>query len=186
MLSPNILDEAEASFKKTLDHMKSEFARLQIGRASPALVENILVEAYGGTQPLKSVAGITTPDPKTIQIQPWDRNLLSAIEKAIQTSDLYLPPVNDGVVIRINIPSLTEERRRELSKIVGKIAEEAKIGIRTMRQQMNARFKDMEKSGEISEDELKIAEKKLQEKVDHYNGQIDHLAKQKEEDIMKF
>ena len=186
MLSPNLFDEAEISFKKTLDHMKTEFARLQIGRASPMLVEHIVVEAYGITQPLKSVASITTPDPKTIQIQPWDKGLLSAVEKAIQISGLNLPPVNDGVVIRINIPPLTEERRRELAKVVGKIAEEAKIAIRSVRQQMNTKFKDMEKAGQISEDELKIAEKKLQEKVDGYNKQIDDLAKQKEEDIMKF
>lgn len=184
MIPTSQFDEAEGLFKKIIEHLKQEFARLQIGRANPSLVEHISVEAYGTTQPLRSLAGITTPDARTIQIQPWDKSILQAIEKAIQTSGLNLPPVNDGVVIRINIPALTEERRKELAKVVGKIAEDAKIAVRSVRQQMNTKFKDMEKAKQMSEDELKIAEKKIQEKVDAYNKEIDELAKKKEQDIM--
>lgn len=186
MLPTNYLEEAEALLKKTIDHLKNEFARLQVGRASPALVEHIIVEAYGTNQPLRSVASITTPDSRTIQIQAWDKGLLSAIERAIQTSDLNLPPMNDGVVVRVNIPPLTEERRKELAKIVWKIAEEAKISVRAARQQMNAKFKSMESSKQISEDEMHIAEKKVQERVDFYNKEIDEFAKKKEQDIMSF
>lgn len=185
MLSANHLEEAEVLLKKAIDHLKNEFSRLQVGRASPALVEHIFVEAYGGTQPMKNIASIMIPDPKTIQIQPWDKGLLSAIEKAIQMSDLHLPPTNDGIVVRINIPALTEERRRELSKVSGKIAEDSKVSVRGVRQQINTKFKDMEKAKQMSEDELKIAEKKLQEKIDFYNKEIDDLAKKKEQEIMQ-
>ncbi|MBI5152242.1 ribosome recycling factor [Candidatus Peregrinibacteria bacterium] len=185
MLPSNHLDESEMLFKKALDHLKNEFSRLQVGRASPALVEHLSVEAYGTTQPLRSVASITTPDPKTIQIQAWDKGLLNAIERAIQMSDLHLPPTNDGVVVRINIPPLTEERRRELTKVVGRLAEDARISVRSVRQQMNTKFKEMENAKQVSEDERMIAEKKLQEKVDSYNKQIDELAKKKEQDVMQ-
>lgn len=184
MVPMNLIEEAELSFKKALEHMKGEFARLQTGRANPALVEHIQVEAYGSKQPMKNLAGITTPDARTIQIQPWDKGILQAIEKAIQTSGLNLPPVNDGVVVRVNIPALTEERRKDMTKLVWKIAEEAKVAIRSARQQYFGKFKDMEKAKEMSEDELKIAEKKVQERVDHHNAEIDDLGNKKEQDVM--
>ncbi|KKQ69279.1 MAG: ribosome recycling factor, ribosome recycling factor [Candidatus Peregrinibacteria bacterium GW2011_GWF2_38_29] len=184
MIPMNIIEEAEVSFKKAIEHMVNEFARLQTGRASTTLVEHVQVEAYGSKQAMKGLANISTPDARTIQIQPWDKGLLQAIEKAIQTSGLNLPPVNDGVVVRVNIPVLTEERRKDLTKFVWKIAEEAKVAIRSSRQQFIGKFKDLEKAKEMSEDELKIAEKKVQERVDHHNNEIDSLGKKKEQDIM--
>src|SRR6185369_11584104 len=140
-----------------------------IGRASASLVENIMAEAYGSHQPLKGLAHISLPDAKTIQIQPWDKSTLKPIETAIQMANLGLTPNNDGIVIRINIPALTEERRRDLTKVVNKLAEDARISIRHSRQTLMDKIKGQEKNKEISEDMAKGLEKKLQEKVDAMN-----------------
>ena len=175
---------AEAEFQKALVHLKAEFARLQIGRASPALVEDLKVEAYGSFQPLKSMASVSVPDPKTLQIQPWDRGVLSAIEKAIQTANLGLNPINDGRIIRLPMPPLTEERRRELVKVVHQMAEAAKISIRNARGVAHSSFKTMEEGKEITEDDRRMSEKHLQEKVDSANKEVEETAKKKEQDIM--
>lgn len=175
---------ADQEFQKAISHLKNEFARLQIGRASPALIEELKVEAYGGMQPLKGLASITVPDPKTLQVQPWDRSILSAVERAITAANLGLNPINDGRFIRIPMPPLTEERRKELVKIVHQMAENAKISIRTARSTIHSTFKTMEESKEISEDERRLAEKHLQEKVDHANREVEELAKRKEADIV--
>lgn len=175
---------AQNEFQKTLTHLKSEFGRLQIGRASPALVEDLKVEAYGGFQPLKSLASVSVPDPKTLQIQPWDRNLLGAIERAIQTANLGLNPINDGRVLRLPMPPLTEERRKELAKVVHQMAENAKIAVRNARGTAHSAFKTMEEGKEISEDERRLAEKHLQEKVDAANREIEEMAKKKETEVM--
>ncbi len=179
-----VYKDLEEGLKKTLEHLKDEYAGLQIGRASSAMVERIQVEAYGSMQPLKNSANISVPDAKTIQIQPWDRGLLQAIEKAIKISDLGLMPNNDGVVIRLNVPPLTEERRRDLTKVVGKMAEEAKIAIRNLRHEAMESCKKMEKDSLISEDERKGAEKKIQEKVDTFNKEVEGVSKAKEKDIL--
>lgn len=184
MLPQHLLDNAEELLKKALFHLKDEFSRLQIGRASPFLVEEVRVEAYGTLQPLKSVAGVSVPDAKTIQIQPWDRGLLGAIEKGIQMANLGLTPNNDGIVVRINIPPLTEERRRELVKVVGRYTEESRIAVRNVRQDLNNTFTNMKKASEMTEDEFHAGTKKLQERVDHYNKEIDEMAKRKEQDII--
>ena len=184
MISDSHIAKAEELFKKALGHLKSEFAKLQVGRASAALVEGILVEAYGTKQPLKAVASISVPDPKSLQIQPWDRSQLAAIEKGIIAADMGVTPVNDGLSIRLNFPQLTEERRVEMSKVVHKMAEEAKISIRQARADAHASFRELEKEKSMTEDEVHGAEKKLQERVDHYNKEVEEMAKKKEADVM--
>ena len=179
------LEAAKAEFKKTLDHLRNEYSRLQIGRATSALVEDIKVEAYGSLSPLKGVASISCPDAKTIQIQPWDRANLGTIETAIRASGLNFNPVNDGTYVRINIPALTQERRAELTKLVHKMAEDARISVRTARQDAHEEFKKLEADKKISEDESHLAEKNLQTEVDKANKEIEDIAKAKEDDIMK-
>lgn len=176
---------ADAEMKKVVDHLKTEYSHLQIGRASASLVEGVMVEAYGTTQSLKGLAHISVPDAKTIQIQPWDKGTLQAIEKGIMMANLGLNPSNDGIVIRINIPPLTEERRRELTKVVNKLAEDARISIRHARQGIMDKIRAQEKSKEISEDVGKGLEKKLQDRVDAVNKDIEMHAKSKEADVMK-
>lgn len=183
-MTDKVLQQAESEFQKVLDHLKGEYSRLQIGRASAALVEGLIVEAYGSKQPLKAVGSVSVPDPKTVQIQPWDKSMLSEIEKAIRNSDLNLAPTNDGVVVRLNIPPLTEERRRDLTKVVSRLAEESRITVRHARQKAHDQLKDMEKKSEITEDQARSAEKKLQDRVDKINGDIELLAKNKEKDVM--
>ncbi len=180
-----LLKHLEDNLKKIQGHLGGEFTGLQIGRASSALVERLMINSYGTMQPLKAVASVSVPDAKTVQIQPWDKNNLKAIENAIQISDLGLTPQNDGIVIRINVPKLTEERRKALTKIIGKMEEEAKIAVRNVRQEVMTTAKNMEKNNEITEDQLEVLEKKIQELVDKINEAMEHSAKAKEEDIMK-
>ncbi len=142
------------------------------------------VEAYGTNQPLKALASVSCPDAKTIQIQPWDKGVSGAIEKAFQTSGLGLNPVNDGRMLRISMPPLTEERRKDLAKIIHKMAEDGKVAVRQSRQKAHDAVRELEKQKKISEDELRLAEKHLQEKVDSSNKEIEEIAKKKVEDIM--
>jgi ribosome recycling factor len=178
------IGSAEADFRKALDHLRDEFSRLQVGRANPSIVENVPVSMYGVSQPLKAVASISIPDPRTIQIQPWDKGALAEIEKGIVGASLGLNPVNDGLVVRISIPPLTEERRAELTKHVRKLSEDAKISIRNARQDAHNAFKQLKSSSDITEDDLHHADKKLQTRVDDINKEIDELAKTKENDVM--
>jgi len=180
-----VIDTVKVEFKKTVEHLKDGYSKLQIGRASSTLIEDIKVEAYGTVQPLKAVASVSCPDAKTIQIQPWDKANLSHIETAIKMSGLNFNPINDGQYVRISIPALTEERRAELTKIVHKMAEEARIAVRAARQDAHESFKKLEADKKISEDENHGADKKLQEEVDKVNKEIEDYAKQKEQDIMK-
>lgn len=171
-------------FESIVSHLNEEYSKLQVGRASAGLVEGINVDAYGMMQPLKTVASISIPDAKTVQIQPWDRGMLAAIEKAIQVSDLNINPVNNGLAILLNIPPLTEERRKDLVKVVHRLAEEAKIAIRNIRHDAMTRFKKQEHENEISEDDRIRSEKNLQEEVDLYNKKVDDLSRAKEEAVM--
>lgn len=166
--------------ERVVEHLKDEYAKLQIGRATTALVDTIKVESYGAMQDMKNVASISIPDSKTIQIQPWDKTMLAGIEKAIRISDMGLNPVNNGTSIMLNMPPMTEERRKDLVKIVKKMAEEAKISVRTHRQ----KSMDIIKKEELPKDQQAGAEKKLQEHVDKLNGMIEEVAKKKETDIM--
>lgn len=167
-----------------LDHLHQEYAKIQTGRANAALVESLMVDSYGVKSPLKALANISVPEAKQIAIQPWDRGQLVSIEKAIIEADLGLNPQNDGVLIRLNLPPLTEERRKELVKLVHKLAEDAKISIRNARHESLHQFKEMEKAKEISEDELRGKESDVQEKVDEFNKKVEENSKKKEEDVM--
>jgi len=179
-----IITQLKEELQKALEYLHKEYAGLQIGRASTGLVEMIDVEAYGATQPLKNMANISCPDPATIQVQPWDKSVMGNVEKAIRDSDLGLNPVNNGTVLLITIPPLTEERRKDLVKIVHKEAEESKVAVRQARHHAINKLKNLEKEKEISEDELKMQEKKVQESVDEINKQIDESAKHKEHEVM--
>ncbi len=176
--------QAQAEFEKATTHLQEEFNRLQVGRANPSLVENVNVEVYGAIQPIKAMASISIPDSRTIQIQPWDKSLLAAVEKGIVGSGLKFNPVNDGVCVRINIPLLTEERRKDLVKVVYKLEEDSKIVIRTARQDANNHFKQLKSASEITEDDLVVAEKQLQAKVDEFNSKLEVMAKDKENEVM--
>jgi ribosome recycling factor len=175
--------EAKASFEKSLQHLKGEFAQIQAGQANTSLVEGILVPAYGSMSPLKNNASLSIPEPQTISIEPWDKSLLSAIEKAIRDSDLGLTPQNNGSgVLRLHIPPLTEERRKNLVKVVHSKTEEVKVSIRQIRQDA---LRDIRSLEGVSEDLIKQEEENLQKAVQDINEKIDALSKQKETDIMK-
>lgn len=185
MTIADLMREAESGFTKAIERLKQDLAGLQTGRASGALVEHLHVEAYGIRQPLKALANVSVPDGRTIAIQPWDRSTLSSIEKAIRDSELGLNPNNDGIRIILNIPMLTEERRRDLVKVVGQMAEEGRISVRRIRQDALNTAKRLVKESAATEDEETVFAKKIQEKVDATNKLIEELAKKKEEDVMK-
>ena len=165
--------------------LNRDLATLRTGRASPSLVERVTVEYYGATQPLQNIATIHAPDARTITIQPWDRKALGDIEKAIQKSDLGLNPTNDGVVLRIIIPPLTEERRKDLVKVVHKKMEETKIAVRNIRRDAHDHLRDQEKKKEISADELKRGTDRLQKLTDQYIAEMDKIGANKEQEIME-
>lgn len=178
------IDNAGREMQEALEHLDAELSSLQIGRANPALVNDISIEAYGTTQPLKTIANVSIPDPQTIQIQPYDKGILSNIEKSLRVSSLNLNPSNDGVVVRINIPPTTEERRKELVKMVGQKAENSRVSIRHARQKAHDIIKKMKDDKTISEDELYTYQEALQKKVDDFNKKIEEKAKKKEQEIM--
>lgn len=178
------ISEAVKEFEKAIMHLKEEFSRLQVGRANPSLIENIPVEVYGSSQPLKAVASISVPESRSLLIQPWDKGNLAHIEKAIVGVGLGLNPINDGNVVRINIPPLTEERRAELTKRVRQLAETAHIAVRNARQDAHNSLKQLKADSEITEDDLHSGDKHLQDKVDDFNKQVDELTKLKEQDVM--
>lgn len=180
----NYIIEAKKEFQKATEHLKEEFSKLQIGRASAGLVENLMVEAYGGAQQLKALAQITIPEARTISIKAWDKTLLKSIETAILAANLGLNPNNNGESILLNIPPLTEERRKDLVKLVYKYAEDSKIVVRQARQKAHQKFKDAEKNEEISEDQATGAEKNLQSAVDEVNKTIEELVKKKEQEVL--
>lgn len=176
------LQSFQESSKKALDHLRGELAKLQTGRASSGLVEHIHVEMYGDRQPLKNIASISIPDNKTISIQPWDKSALSPIEKAIQVSDIGINPVNNGTQILLNLPPMTEERRRDLVKLTKTIGEETKITIRQARQA----GMDLIKRDEAASEDLKRGqEKQLQDMVDKANKEVDAVLAEKEQEVMK-
>jgi len=184
-MNDQLLEDAKRRMDQTLEHLEQTFMRLNVGRASTALVEDLPVSAYGSVTPLKGCASITVPDASSLAIAPWDRGLIAEIEKAIQASSLGLTPQNDGVVIRLNIPKPTEEKRRELAKNVREAAEQTRIAIRTVRQEVHAKHKEQQKAGEITEDDLRMLEKQLQHEVDRVNGRIEELSSEKENDLLK-
>lgn len=169
---------------KALDHLAEEFGAVRAGRANAKVLDRISVEYYGSETPLNGVATISTPDARTLVVQPWDTNLLKDIQKAIQMSDLGINPQNDGKVIRLVFPQLTEERRKELTKQVKKYAEEAKVAMRNIRRDGMDYVKKLKKNSEITEDEQKKAEKDLQDMLDKYIKQVDEATAAKEKELM--
>lgn len=177
------LAEIESHMQKTVEATQRNFNTIRTGRANTQLLDRIVVEYYGAETPLKAVASISTPDATTILIQPFDKNSMANIEKAITMSDLGLTPNNDGQNIRLNIPPLTTDRRKELAKQVGKLAEEGKVGIRNIRRDAIDEVRKDEKKHDISEDESRDLQEQIQKLTDKYNEKIDQLQAEKEKDI---
>ena len=178
------IKDAEARMQKTIESVKSDFASVRAGRANASVLDRIQVEYYGTPTPLNQVASISSPDPRQLVIQPWDSSLLRAIEKAIQTSELGINPQNDGKVIRLTFPQLTEERRRELTKQVHKYAEGGKVAVRNIRRDVMDKIKAAKKKSEITEDDVKDLEKQLQDATDKYIKKLDELSAEKEQELM--
>ncbi|HJA63328.1 MAG TPA: ribosome recycling factor [Candidatus Intestinimonas stercoravium] len=179
-----ILKEYDVKMQKTVDVVISDFAGVRAGRANAAVLDKISVDYYGSATPINQVASISSPDPRSLLIKPWDGSLLKAIEKAIQASDLGINPQNDGSAIRLSFPQLTEERRKELTKQVKKYAESGKVAIRNIRRDAMDKLKAKQKKSEITEDELKDLEKDLQDMTDKRCKQLDDLAAKKETELM--
>ena len=180
-----VFDTANEKMNKTINSLLKEYATIRAGRANPAVLDRIQVDYYGAPTPINQMAAVSVPEPRTILIAPWDKSTLREIEKAILTSDLGLNPQNDGNSLRLNFPPLTEERRRELVKGVFKYGEDGKVAIRSIRRDAMEKLKDLKKKSEITEDDLKGAEKKMQDMTDKFCKEIDELASKKEKEIME-
>ncbi len=184
-MEPNeYIEECELEMEEAIEATQRELAKLRTGRASPSLLDSVVVDAYGTKTPLKQLANISIPEARLIVIHPWDKSVISEIEKAIQVADLGINPNSDGQLIRLSIPPLTEERRREQVKLAKKIGEEGKIRIRHIRRNSNESLKKAEKEGSIPEDQSHNLQDEVQKLTDKYTTQIDTLLKDKENDIM--
>jgi ribosome recycling factor len=181
---PEVLDDVNDRMTKTIEALRHDLMSIRTGRASPVLVERLQVEYYGVPTPLQQLASISVPEAQTLLIRPYSPADLGAIERAISKSDLRLTPNNDGKQIRLNFPALTEERRRELTKVVAKRAEEARVGIRNIRRDAINDLRSFQKESMISEDELHRGQEQVQEKTDAFIRQVDEIAKEKEAEIM--
>lgn len=184
-MSLEVHDILKEKMQKTIGVLKEDLGVIRAGRANPSILDKIVVDYYGTPTPLKQMAGISATDPRTITVQPWDKSALKNIEKAILSSDLGFNPTNDGSVIRINVPQLTEERRKELVKLVSKTGEQAKVALRNSRRDANEKIKKIEKASEISEDDSKKAIEEVQEIIDDFTKQIDVIIEKKEKEIME-
>lgn len=181
----NYKQDAESKMKKTIQNLTGEFNSIRTGRASTALFDKLMVEAYGAKTPLSQVANISIPEARLVVIQPWDKSVIGDIEKAILASELSLTPNNDGKVIRLNIPPLTEERRKDLAKQAKATAEQARVAIRNIRRDLNESLKKALKEASITEDENKKALDEIQKVTDQYIKEVDKLAAEKEKEIME-
>ena len=181
--STSFIDDCERRMGKTLDVLHQDLAAVRTGRATPSLLDKIQVEAWGSTQPVHAVATISVPEARLLVIQPWDKSLISAIERAIQKSDLGINPNNDGSVIRLALPQLNEQRRNDLAKQVRKRAEESKVAVRNVRRDADAALKKLEKDGKISQDDLRRALDRVQKLTDGSIRQVDEAADRKEKEV---
>ncbi|WP_297964199.1 ribosome recycling factor [uncultured Anaerovibrio sp.] len=181
----DIVSSSEERLNKSIDALKREFGSLRAGRATPSLLDKVMVDYYGTPTPVNQVAKVSVPEPRMIMIQPWEKTMLHEIEKAIMKSELGLSPNSDGTAIRLSIPQLTQERRKELVKTVSKKAEEAKVAIRNIRRDANEHIKKLEKDKEITEDESKKGQEKFQKIVDSFIKTVDTLKEAKEKEIME-
>lgn len=180
----DIIAKSEEKMKKTISVLKSDLSTLRAGRANPTMLDRIKVDYYGSPCPLSQVANISAPEPRVLMISPWEKSLIKEIEKAILVSDLGINPSNDGSVIRLVVPELTEETRKNLVKVVRKTGEESKVALRSIRREANDKIKALKKDGDITEDELKSAEEKVQKTIDTYVKEVDTLITAKEKEIM--
>ena len=184
-MSKEVIKLAEEKMNKAVDALKRELVTLRAGRANPAILDKIQVEYYGAVTPLNQLASVTVPEARLLVIQPFDKTIINDIDRTIQKSDLGLSPSNDGTVIRIMIPPLTEERRRDLVKLVKKYAEEAKVAIRNIRRDANDELKKLQKDGEMTEDELRRSTDDVQKLTDKEIVKVDDVASVKEKEIME-
>lgn len=179
-----IQKDAENRMGKTIDVLKTELQKLRTGRAHPSLLEHVTVDYYGSDVPISQVANVAVEDARTLSVKPWEKPMVSVVEKAILTSDLGLNPATTGEIIRIPMPPLTEERRRDLVKVVKHEAENAKVAVRNIRRDANGDFKDLQKEKEITEDDERRAQDGIQKLTDQYVAEIDAVAAEKEKDLM--
>jgi ribosome recycling factor len=177
------LSDAKDKMHKAILHLKEEMGSIRTGRASPALLSRITVDYYGATVPLQQLASITVPEPRTLMVQPFDKNSIQSIEKALQASDLGITPSNDGQVIRLSIPQLTEERRKDLIRVVHGRAEEGRVAVRNVRRHHKDELEKLEKDRAISEDDLMRAEKDLQKLTDQFISEVDEILVHKEQEL---
>ena len=184
-MDENIIEDVEAKMEKTLASLKTDLGKVRTGRASLALLDHIRIDYYGTPTPFPQVATLAVPEPRLITIQPWDTSIIGAMEKAILKSELGLTPMNDGKIIRITIPRLTEERRKELVKVVRKMAEAAKVSLRNIRRDSNEHLKDLEKNKKISQDQLHQLMEKVQTSTDSYIKKTDGVLASKEKEILE-
>lgn len=180
-----VLKKAEERMARRIDHLTGEYAAIRAGRANPAVLEKIMVDYYGTPTPINQLAAVSVTEARTLMIQPWDMSVVKAVEKAIQTSDLGINPQTDGKSLRIVFPPLTEDRRKEIAKEIKELAEETKVAVRNVRRDAVDKFKAMKKTSELTEDDLKQAEKKVQEITDKFVKEIDVLAEKKKKEIME-
>jgi ribosome recycling factor len=180
----SIIQSHKLQFDHALEHYRQELSTLRTGRANVGLLSTVMVESYGTKMPLQQVASITVSDARTLTISPWDKSQIQAIEKGIAAANLGFNPGNDGVVIRVTVPPLNEERRREMVKIVGQLAEAARISVRQVREDILKAVKKAEADGQVAKDDVSYAQKKVQEVVDKMNAEIKQVAEEKEKDIM--
>ena len=179
-----MIEDKKQDFDQVIEHFKLELAKLRTGRANPVILEDVKVDYYGASMPLRQLASISVPEPRQLLVQPWDKNALIPLEQAIRNAGLGLGPVNEGDKLRISLPELTEERRKELVKLAGKIAEESRVRVRAIREEIWRDIQKKETVGDISEDEKFKLKEKLQEVIDEYNKKIKDLADKKEQEIM--
>ena len=176
--------DLETRMQQAIDVLTREFAAVRTGRANAALLDGVRVEAYGNMTPINQLASVSVPDPRTIMIQPWDASQLKEIEKGIVKSDIGITPSNDGKVIRLTMPTLTEERRKQLAKAVGKLAEDARVSVRNVRREANDKLKALAKEKKLSEDEERRAHDQIQKATDRFTARIEELTKKKEHEIL--
>ena len=181
----NVKKKLVAGMEKTVEALKKDFGRVRTGRASASLLENIMMDYYGTPTPINQVGTLAVPEPRMITIQPWEKKIIGEIEKAILKSDLGLNPDSDGQIIRVVIPPLTEERRREMTKMTKKMGEESKVALRNLRRDANEKLKKMEKDKELTKDDLKRGEKEIQDLTDSYVKKIDEIVAAKDKEIME-
>lgn len=179
-----MMENHKAELEKVLEHLQTELAKLRTGRANSALVEDLNVDYYATSVPVKQIASISIPEPRQLVITPWDKNALAPVEKALRDANLGFNPVNEGDKIRVTLPELNEERRQDLVRIANRTAEEARVRVRNIREEIVKEIKKQEQAGEISEDERFREQEKLQAEVDGYNGKIKEISENKEKEIM--